>query len=185
MAKSYNNMATLGLSGALGPFVFSQRNGKTIVSPRTTINKPANATQLVIRNIFKKAVSYGRAVMNNPVLLAFYMLKAKRGITPYNLAVADYCKAPDIENIDAAAYNGSIGSLIKIAATDNGKVDALNVRIERSNGSLVEEGQATDFGDGLHFVFSASATNTSLAGSIITITARDLAGRESVKSLSL
>ena len=185
MALSNNNMATQGLSGRVGMFVFRQRNGKTIVSPRPSISKMVSAAQQGIRNIFKMATAYAKAVMNNPVLLAFYNSKLKPGLTVFNLALADYCKAPEIGTIDTAAYNGTVGSSIKVAATDNGKVDSVKLKINRADGSLVEEGHATPFGDGIHYVFIAGVANDSPPGSVISDEATDMAGRTSVKSVSL
>ncbi len=185
MALSNNNMATQGLSGRVGMFVFRQRNGKTIVSPRPSISKIVSAAQKGIRNTFKMATAYAKAIMNNPVLLAFYNSKLKPGLTVFNLALADYCKAPEIGEIDTSAYNGTIGSSIKVAATDNGKVDTVKLKIALADGTLVEEGHATPFGDGIHYVFIASVTNASPPGSVISIEAIDMAGRKTEKSVSL
>ncbi len=175
MAESKNNIITHGLSGKVGDLiVFSQRNGKTIVS-RAPKERTGDYTdnQKLHQLKFQKATLYAKSVINDPDQNQMYSAAAdaSKGISTYNVAVADLLKAPDIETIDLSAYRGKIGNTIKIVVLDDFAVKAVSVKIENADGSLVEEGLAVD--SGFEWIYTATATNTDLAGDKITIRATD------------
>ncbi|RYZ18452.1 MAG: hypothetical protein EOP49_49605, partial [Sphingobacteriales bacterium] len=178
MARSKNNIATQGLSGSIDQFVFRQLHGKTVVAKRPKTSESVKPAQQVVRNIFKMATIYAKNALSNPVLLQFYRSKARKGQSPYNMALADYCKPPEIGDIDASSYNGSIGSTIKVVVTDNGKVESVKLKIQK--GSLIEEGDAVLQSDGLTWMFTTTVANSTLNGTIISVDATDLAGRHSI-----
>lgn len=184
MAKSNNNLATTGLSGKIGPFVFRQWYGRTVVGMRPKRSSIISAGQLAIRNLFKLASIYAKAALNNPVLLQFYESRSGEGISSFNLALADYFKPPEIGDIDTSSYDGSVGSHIKVVVTDNGKVESVRMRIE-DNGSLLEEGDAILQADGMTFIYTATVANGSINGTSIMVDAVDLPGRHSLKQKSL
>ena len=93
MAESKNNIVTHGLSGKVGDLlVFSQRNGKTIVSkaPKERTGELSDK-QEVQKLKFQRAVLYAKAVMNDPDKKQMYetMSDDSKGISAYNVAVAD------------------------------------------------------------------------------------------------
>ncbi|SHK45058.1 hypothetical protein [Epilithonimonas mollis] len=187
MAESKNNIITHGLSGKVGDLiVFSQRNGKTIVS-RAPKDKTGEDSQKQKdhKRKFQRAILYAKVVMNDPDTKELYEAKADRskGITGHNVAVADLLNAPDIDSIDMSAYNGRIGDVIKIVALDDFEVKAVTVTIENADGSLVEEGSAVD--NGAEWIYTATADNADLSGDKITVTATDNPDNMTEKSQTL
>lgn len=111
--------------------------------------------------------------MNDPAQNQIYSAAAdaSKGISTYNVAVADLLKAPDIESIDLSAYTAKVGDIIKIIVLDDFAVKAVTVKIENAEGSVVEEGSAID--SGFEWIYTATASNTDLSRDKITIKATD------------
>ena len=176
MAESNKNLATEGLRGQVGNFVFRCRraDGKTFVShhPGEQEGEPTDAQQSV-REKFQQATVYGRSIMDDPQLKAEYKAAAKPGQSAYNVAVADFFRAPDIEEIDLSAYTGQVGDVIRIKATDDFSVQQVSVRIEKADGTLVEEGEAVLSQNGLDWVYTATAVNENVSGDKITVSVTD------------
>ncbi|MDO5615208.1 MAG: hypothetical protein Q4G16_03400 [Cruoricaptor ignavus] len=172
MAKSTNNIITHGLSGKVGNLlVFSQRNGKTIVSKAP--KKPTKETekQKEQRIKFQEAIIYSKSVQED--LKNQYQEEGKsKGLTAHNIAVADFLKAPKIETIDLSNYAGKKNDLIKIKVFDDFKVERVILKIENADGSLVEEGNATE--EGLYWVYKSKENNADLSGDKITVRAYDI-----------
>jgi hypothetical protein len=175
MAQSKNNIVTHGLSGKVGDLlVFSQRNGKTIVSkaPKERTGELSDK-QEVQKLKFQKAVLYAKGILSDPDKKQMYdaMADDTKGISTYNVAVADLLNAPKIESVDLSEYTGAAGDTIKMMVTDDFQVVAVTVTIENADGSLVEKGEAV--GIGMYWVYTATVNNADLAGDKITITATD------------
>ena len=179
MAQSKKNIATEGLSGKVGNFVFRRRKSddKIFVS-RTPVgfeDEPSEARKAVQRK-FQRAIAYGKSAIADPATKALYAAKATEGRSAFNVAVADFFNAPQIEKIEMSNYSGAIGSTITITVTDDFAVLAVHVKIENMDGSLVEEGEAAPGSFGVEWVYTATVTNESLAGDKITVTAFDMPG---------
>jgi hypothetical protein len=185
MAKSTNNIVTHGLSGKVDLIVFRQLHGQTIVSKTPRSLGPPSDAQIEIRSRFKEAAMYAKAAIANAALKLFYNSKARGGQSAYNAAMGDFFKKPEIGEVDTSAYNGSIGSRIVVPVTDDGKVVSVKMTIQKGNGSLVEEGDATLHANGLHWEFTATTLNDSVSGSLLTITATDIPGNSSSKQKNL
>lgn len=175
MAECKNNIVTHGLSGKVGDLlVFSQRNGKTVVSkaPKDRTGELSDK-QKAHKLKFQKAVLYAKGVLNDSLKKELYEAKADNsiGMSTYNVAVADLLNAPDIEEINLSGYEGNPGDVIKITATDDFGVVAVTVKIENADGSLVEEGSAVN--NGAEWIYTATASNPDLAGDKITVQATD------------
>ncbi|MCK0203249.1 hypothetical protein MWN41_09515 [Ornithobacterium rhinotracheale] len=174
MAKSKNNVITHGLSGKIGDLlVFSQRNGKTIVSKVPKKSNKVSDKQKEQTKKFQKAVLYAKNSLQNPSDKQEYELAASKeaGVSGYNIAVADLLNAPKIEKIDLTYYKGKKGDTIKVVATDDFKVVSVSVEIQNSDGTLVEQGEAIE--QGLEWVYIAKTNNTDLSGDKIIIRATD------------
>nr|WP_018676203.1 hypothetical protein [Riemerella columbina] len=173
MAKSKNNVITHGLSGKVGDLlVFSQRNGKTIVSKVPKKSNKVTDKQKEQRVRFQEAVLYTKSISQKPDLQKLYEEEAKnKGLSINNVAIADFLKAPHIEEIDLSHYTGKKGEPIKIKAFDDFKVKKVTVRIENSDSTLVEEGEAEE--EGLYWVYTTTSNNAELSGDKITIRAYD------------
>lgn len=187
MAESKNNIVTHGLSGKVGNMlVFSQRNGKTIVS-KVPKERTGEATAKQKEQIakFQQAIIYAKSAMQDPDAKAMYQASANssKGISAYNIAVADLLKAPQIDEIDLSNYAGKIGDTISTKVTDDFMVVSVKVIISNADGSLVEQGNATQ--QGTKWVYTATATNTDLDGDKIIIQAGDIPDNLSEISKSL
>jgi len=179
MAQSKKNIATEGLSGKVGNLVFRRRKSddKIFVSrtPVSSEEEPSEARKAVQRK-FQRGIVYGKSAMADPATKALYTAKATEGRSAFNVAIADYFNAPQIEKIEMSNYSGAIGSTITITVTDDFAVSSVHVKIENMDGSLVEEGEAILGSFGVDWVYTATATNESLAGDKITVTAFDMPG---------
>jgi hypothetical protein len=178
MAKQSGNVVTYGLRGKIGDLlVFRQRYGETIVAKVAEKPKTVSEKQKEHRKRFQRATIYGKVAVEDPQLKELYetAAKKKKGATPYNVAVADYLHAPDIENVDLSTYTGAEGDEIRIIASDDFAVKAVHVNISDIDGTLIEEGYATQYAGNL-WVYRASQNNNSVEGDRIVVTASDMPG---------
>ncbi|MDR1198508.1 MAG: hypothetical protein LBK94_05790 [Prevotellaceae bacterium] len=187
MAKSKNNVITYGLSGKIGDLlVFRQVDGKTIVSKIPEQPKTVSEKQKANRGRFQQAVIYAKIAIEAAETKDLYaeQAKKKKGITAYNIAVADFFNAPDIDTVDLSAYAGAAGDVIRIIVSDDFAVKSVHVKISNADGSLVEEGYAVR-GAGNLWIYTAVQNNDSLDGDRILITASDLPGNTVSEERSL
>lgn len=187
MGKSDDNVLTHGLRGKIGDLlVFRIVDGKTIVGKApSTANRTPSQKQLEQQEHFQEAVIYGKTVQVTPQLREQYETKIPEGKSVYQVALADFLKAPKIKEVDVNNYNGQPGSTIRIRATDDFKVKAVTVTINNSDGTLAESGNAIAEANGFDWVYTATASNTTLTGDKITIRASDIPGNISEQALNL
>jgi signal peptidase I len=187
MAKQKGNVVTHGLRGKVGDLlVFRQRNGETVVSKIPELPKKVTEGQKKHQKFFQQATIYGKSVVADPQLKELYeaAAKKKKGITAYNVAVADFLNAPDIENVDLSAYNGAAGDEIRIIASDDFAVKSVHVSINNVDGTLIEEGYASQNVGNL-WIYVASKNNDSTTGDRIVVTASDIPGNITAEERSL
>jgi hypothetical protein len=176
MAEAQKNDVTLGLSGKFGQmFVFRQLAGKTYATraPGERTKEPS-AEQKVNREKFQKAILYGKTVIADPLMKKDYQEKAEPGKSAFNVAVADFFKAPDILDVDLTGYTGQVGQKIRIRVTDDFAVKSVVVTIHNGDGTLQEEGDAALEENQLDWIYTTNSNNTSLTGDKITIIAADI-----------
>ena len=183
--KSSENFATEGLSGTYKQVVFSQRAGETIVGKRPKRKMPRSAAQKKIAATFINAATYAKSILSDAAIKAAYKLKAKAGQSAFNRAIADFFKPPEIDEIDSSNYSGHIGNKLIATVTDDFRVVSVTVRIEKANGSLLEEGTATLLPDGLNWMYVATVENGNVTGTTVSFIAADLPGHSIVKSKTL
>jgi len=187
MAESKNNIITHGLSGKVGDLiVFRNRNGKTIVAskPRPHTGEMTDA-QKAHQKVFQQAVIYAKSALTNPETKQAYKDAADEGESAYNVAVADFMHAPDIDEIDLSKYTGKVGDTITITVTDDFMVQEVSVTILNVDGSEVEHGLAQSALGGLQWLYTATADNLSLTGDKLVIRASDRPGHTSEKKETL
>lgn len=187
MAESKNNIITHGLSGKVGDLiVFRNRNGKTYVAskPKERTGELSEA-QKDHHKRFQQAVIYAKSALTNPETKQAYKEAANEGESAYNVAVADFMNAPDIEEIDFSKYTGKVGDTITITVTDDFMVQEVSVTIINADGTEVEHGLAQPVTGGLQWFYTATAINNSLAGDKIVIRAYDLPGHATEKQETL
>ena len=179
MAVVLKNLVTQGLSGKLGDtLVFRRVGDRTIVSTAPTTTKEPTEKQKAQRERFQMAVLYAKSQMSDPEAKAAYEAEAKGKGQPnaYNIAVADFFRAPDINDVDFSLYSGKVGDSIRVRAIDDFKVKTVRVEIFNADGSEVESGEAKLQSNGLDWVYTATAVNEDLSGDRIVIKASDMPG---------
>ena len=187
MAESKNNIITHGLSGKVGDLiVFRNRNGKTVVAntPKERTGE-LSAAQKGQQKRFQQATIYAKSALANPETKQAYKDAADEGESAYNVAVADFMHAPDIEEIDLSKYTGKVGSTITITVTDDFKVAEVSVTILNEDGTEVEHGLAQSALGGLDWLYTATADNNMLTSDKIIIRASDLPGHITEKEQAL
>jgi len=180
MALVKNNLVTAGLSGKLGNMlVFRTVGDKTVVSTAPQGSSEASLAQKATREKFQLAAIYGKAVNADPISKAVYEKAAyDKKISVYNVAVADFCQAPQIESVDLSHYAGNVNDYIITRVTDDFKVVSVETEIHQADGTLVEKGLAILQANGLDWKYTVTVSNTNTAGDKIIIKAFDLPGNE-------
>lgn len=160
MTKVHLQPGLRGLSGGMGDWVYSMRNGKTVLGMKPIRTAEPTEAQLAHRERFKEAVSFAKTARANPTLRAFYQQIAMvKGINIYALAIADFLNSPEFEYVDFASYKGRVGDPITIKANDDLGMAYVNVKISAQNGTLIESGQAVEQGTGSgKWIYTATTT---------------------------
>jgi hypothetical protein len=189
MANINENLLVRGARGNVGKqFVYRKHGKNTHIVRMPAINKNAVATadQIERRELFASAVLYAQGAVASADLKKEYQKKASPGKSAYNMAFRDYLKAPVVKKINAANYNGTPGSTIVVHAKDDFRVAEVKVRIFNAEGVLLEEGNAVLNPVKLEqWIYTATQSNASLAGSMISATAIDVPGNEGVLDVSV
>ena len=178
MAISAKNIVLHGASGKLGyQIVIRQRGGKTILSqaPGERQGEPTEA-QKQQQALFQQAVVYGKAEMADPVEKEAYQEKAVGMKSAFNVAVADFFHAPDVDEIDLTAYTGAVGDIIRVRATDDFKVVQVHIAVYNGDGTLVEQGDAVQQANEIDWLYTATAENSNLEGDKIVVRVSDKPG---------
>ncbi len=147
-----------GLSGKMGDWVYryDKQHKKTIIGEMPVRTGEQTVGQLAQQECFTDAAGYIGQAMTNPDLWAFYESIAEDlGITPQNAAMGDYMSTPVFKPLDLSAYKGQVGDPIVIRVTAKFGLAALEVAIDRQDGSDVEKGQAVEIGSG-RWVYAAT-----------------------------
>jgi hypothetical protein len=187
MAKFGRNLVTARLSGKLGDLiVFRTRGDVTYMASRPKKNdKEPTPGQIEHRLRFQEAIIYGKQVNADPALKENYSQSADGNQSAYNVAVADFMKAPHIDEIDVTRYNGQAGGSIRIRAVDDFRVVQAAVSIFNADSTLVEEGNAQQQANGIDWIYTATAQNGSIAGDKIIIKVSDTPGNITLEEKSL
>lgn len=128
---------------------------------------------------------YARAILQNAAIMKAYKTKATRGQSAFNLAIADFFKPPVVVAVDLRLLANQVGSKITALVTDNFRVETVKVKIEKANGTLLEEGDAVLQPDGLHWQYTTSTANSNNTGNTVSIIATDLPGHSIVEQKTI
>ena len=169
MAKAQLNPAFDGISGRSGGIVYRRLRGETILArrpePRARAASPAQAAQ---RQRFAEAVQYAREVLSDPWQRRMYeQLAQERNRRADKLVAADFLTPPVVEEIDVSGYQRRPGGIVRVLATDDIEVVAVEVAIQTADGSSVEHGPAVR----IHGVWCYRTTAVPAANLALTITA--------------
>jgi hypothetical protein len=183
MPKITENLLVRGARGKMGnQFVYKKRGDETHMARMPKVNKNAVPTenQEKVRDRFGEASLYAQGAIASPELKAEYEKKLPSGKTAYNAAFRDYLKAPVVKSIDTGKYSGLAGSLIVVTAKDDFRVAEVFVSIRTATGELVEEGNAIlNPVNRKKWTYATVRSNPALAGSSVSVTAKDIPGNES------
>ena len=178
MAILDSNSPLNGARGRFGNLILRRCGDRTLVylAPEPSA-KPPSARQRVTGQRFGRAGSYASHVCANPAQRHAYA-RLDSVLTVRELAVRDHLHAPEVTRIIDAEYEGNQGNLIRVYATDDTKVAAVNVTIRDATGKVFERGRARD----VRFYWAYRAKTSVPPGTKVTIeaTARDLAGNRAV-----
>jgi len=123
---------------------------------------------------FRQPIAYGKGAKDRP---EYAELAKSRGVSGFNVAVADFLHAPEILDIEASAYTGAPGQAIHITAVDDVAVATVGVLIMADDGTLIEKGSAVPQPpDPRRWVYTTTASSAAVAVKIV-VDAADLAGQ--------
>lgn len=145
MAKNITNTMVEGTSGKFGnSVVYRQRGGITFLSKLPTRNPEKRPTDKQIAQQFRfmEASAYAKEAIEDTVLKEAYQEKARGNQTAYNVAFKDYLTAPQLHEVVTENYTGQPGSVISMKITDVLQVTHVKVLLEKTDGTLIEEGDA-------------------------------------------
>lgn len=176
-----------GSSGKFGKrLVYRQRGAKTIIARRPVKKRnPKTPRQTEVRDLFTEGVLYAKAVIADEVKKALYQAKVSGNQSAFNLALSDFCKAPEIRKYNVAEYTGQIGDKISIRAIDDFKVEWVKLIIKDSTDGTIEEGEALLSANGADWIYTAAAANPGLAGTKLVISAADMPGNITTQEVIL
>lgn len=180
MGKIKNNVVTKGFSGKFGDdLVFRQVGNQTIFVKRTPVSSAPSARQAEVRNKFTEASLFASAALDNPQASLDYKLMAElQGLkSAYLAAVTDFLTDPEIASVFTGSYKGQVGDLFNIKSKIPYKITAIDVRILRPDGTVLESGKAV--ANELKWRYAATAENAQVPGSKLVLLARDRQGKES------
>lgn len=145
------------IRGQVGDLVFRRYEDRVILARKPEPSgRPPTAAQAATRERFRQAALYGRMVMADPDARAEYAAEAdERRMPVFSLTIADFFRAPSVDEVDVADYRGAKGDAIRIRASDDFDVARVEVTITTADGTVVEAGEATE--ERGHWVYTATA----------------------------
>jgi hypothetical protein len=149
--------------------IFRRWKDATVLSSRPRFeNRQWSQAQKDNQKRFRKAMSWTREQLKDPVIYDHYR-KSRHGMqTVWNVAVADYMKMLRLKELDTSGYKGHKGEGIRIRFYDLLRIDAVIITLLTSQGLLVDYGNAEKI-RGLEWYFTAKADNARYHGSHIMI----------------
>lgn len=135
---------------------------------------------------FQQAVIYAKGQAHDPAVQAAYGDEAKaQNLSVFNVVLRDHMQAPNITDVDLSQYTGQAGQVIGVTADDDHAVQSVSVKIENSDGTLVEQGPAQQQAAPNQWLYRTTAANATLAGDKITVTATDRPGNQDMETRTL
>jgi hypothetical protein len=178
-----DNDLTDGISGRVGnKLVFRTIKGVTIATRRPKPTEtPVTAKQTAHRENFKRAASYAKRKLLDPVAKEEYLQMAgdKAFRNAFSEAVRDYLVAPGIESIDVSGFTGAVGSVILLRVAGVNKVVSMSVTITDGANQVIETGAATQNEIGWAYITTVAVA--ALPGVKISATAKDRPGKETTR----
>jgi hypothetical protein len=177
--KARKNLSYIGMSGKVGDQLVARKwNDIYIVSsvPHFPEKREWSDAQQAHHLRFRRASSYARKMLQVPEMLEIYETEASgKSMSPYNAAMKDDLTVPEVYEIDISDYTGSPGEEIRVLASDDVIVRAVEVTLV-ANGEVVEQGDASqDDIDDLLWIYRTTEPNEH-ESYVVLATATDLPG---------
>jgi hypothetical protein len=138
-----------GLSGKMGDWVYRYNKGKkkTFIGEMPVRTAEQTPAQLNQQERFGDGSRYASEAMENPALCEFYTALAEEwGMSPQNLAMADFLSVPQFKPLDLSNYRGQVGDPIVIRVEARVGLASLEVAIDLQDGTDIERGRAVEIG---------------------------------------
>lgn len=159
MAKAALNSALISVRGTIDNWVYRKTTDGLVIARRPEGSQLPRPGQIEAREQFRAAVAYAKAVQVDPVLGPRYAAAAAAsGLRSLPFAVRDFLTPPHVDAIDATAYHGAIGDVIKVRARDHFEVAGVTLIIRGANNAVREQGAALLGADGLWHYTATTAT---------------------------
>lgn len=177
MAITDEKIITQTYSGKVGKqFILRRRGSKSIIAKKPKKRKRGTTSdvQVLLQEKFNAAVLYAQEARNNPELMAAYAAKRRDNQTAFNVAFLDAYKGPVVSNLRTEGYTGEAGQQILVKAVDNFRVEKVTVQITGADGNILEEGQAQKLSNAVDWMYTTTAANPALTGTLLRISAQDV-----------
>ena len=187
MSNSRENVLTKTYSGKFGDqMVYRNRDGMSIMAkpPKKNLKNVAN-TQLAQRRRFKKACRWAKNALLDADTLAEYKAVARGMKTPYNMAVTNYLRPPEVSGIIVSEYFGEVGNKINVLAYDDFKLKSVTVIITDATGALIERGPCQEDLSADCWVYTATVAVSDLTGVVICARATDIPNHTASSEITL
>jgi hypothetical protein len=187
MARVTNNLLLQGISGKLGPLVIRQVSGQTIVQAAEASGDraPRSPRQQAHLDRMYRAQLYAKAQIRDAATRSLYATRVDaRRTSAYTVAIADYMNPPQVTGLDVRAFHGRVGDPIRIQATDDFEVVAVQLRIFSPAGELLEAGPAIAQPGG-DWLYRTQQPHPALPGITCEAEARDRPGHSGVRAYTL
>ena len=146
MAKVELNTLVNAIRGTVDKAVLRKYKGQTILSRKPVYEHVPSPAQVAQQERFRSAADFGNYVMaDNAVRPLYEQAAAEREIPIFAICIADFFNAPQVTSIDPIDYNGQVGNLVKIVASDDFGVARVHVVLsDDDEGTLIESGEAVE-----------------------------------------
>ena len=180
MSEANLNPTIDGYRGSIGRLVFKRYKGRTIVSKKPVVTVEPSPAQLAQRQRFKEGAAFAKFAQADPDLRAFYEpIALRREISVFALAMGDFLTKPSIKSLDLSNYQGRVGDIISITATDDIGLADVDVNIISNQGTPIERGKAVETGVGSgKWTYTATAPVAFGADIFIDVVGVDHAGNK-------
>ena len=189
MAYSNDSVITGKLRGILGKeIVFRNWEGLTIVAkaPKARLGEPSRAQELTQeRLLFASRYAKGVTDGKDQGIKDAYSAALKPRQNLYTRALQDFMSPPVVKSFDTAQYTGASGGPIIVRAVDDFRVTGVQVEIYAASGTLLEKGNAVQQVNGIDWTYTATQSNSPLAGSKIKAIATDVPGNQGTLELTM
>ncbi|UOQ52669.1 hypothetical protein [Hymenobacter cellulosivorans] len=186
MARVTGNSLLQGLSGTIGGITVRQVGKQTIVSAAEGPKKaPPSDKQLTQRLRMHYAQCYAEILKQDPALKALYATGITDRLKNARLvAITDYLNAPEVLGADLSAYQGRPHDVIRLYATDDFAVTAVEAHLYSATDQLLVQGPAALQPEGC-WLFSLPSVSLAEPAIRLEVRAFDRPGNQTLRQFLL